>query len=219
MPTWSIVPSRFWKAQVPYLARHFRVVTFDGRGSGASGRPAGAAAYTDHQFAADTVAVLDAAGSTGPCSSRCPAGRPGRCTWRPTTPTGCRGCSRSPRRAGSTWPTRRDHVPWAARCPPPRVGEVQPRYWLDGGYDDFLRFFFGQMFTEPHSTKQLEDCVAWGHEISPQTLVDVTAGRLAATARSAPTRGVCARVTQPGDGGPRRRRPGTPLASASGWPS
>ena len=37
MPTWSIVPSRMWKAQVAYLARHFRVVTFDGRGSGALG--------------------------------------------------------------------------------------------------------------------------------------------------------------------------------------
>ena len=62
MPTWSIVPSRMWKAQVPYLSRHFRVVTFDGRGSGASGRPAGAAAYTDVEYAADTVAVMDDAG-------------------------------------------------------------------------------------------------------------------------------------------------------------
>ncbi len=39
MPTWSIVPSRFWKAQVAYLARHFRVVTFDGRGQ--RGAPGG----------------------------------------------------------------------------------------------------------------------------------------------------------------------------------
>ncbi|MFL6027333.1 MAG: hypothetical protein ACJ72K_10365, partial [Friedmanniella sp.] len=52
MPTWSIVPSRVWKAQVATLARHFRVVTFDGRGSGASGRPVGAASYTDAQYAA-----------------------------------------------------------------------------------------------------------------------------------------------------------------------
>ena len=31
LPTWSIVHSRLWKAQIHYLARHFRVVTFDGR--------------------------------------------------------------------------------------------------------------------------------------------------------------------------------------------
>jgi predicted glycosyltransferase/pimeloyl-ACP methyl ester carboxylesterase len=39
LPPWSIVHSRFWKAQVPYLARHFRVVTFDPRGNGRSDRP------------------------------------------------------------------------------------------------------------------------------------------------------------------------------------
>ena len=31
LPAWSIVHSRQWKAQVPYLAHHYRVVTFDGR--------------------------------------------------------------------------------------------------------------------------------------------------------------------------------------------
>ncbi len=41
MPTWTIIDSRFWKAQVAYLARHYRVVTFDGRGSGGSDRPWG----------------------------------------------------------------------------------------------------------------------------------------------------------------------------------
>ena len=41
LPTWSIVHSRHWKAQIPYLARHCRVVTFDGRGNGRSGPPGG----------------------------------------------------------------------------------------------------------------------------------------------------------------------------------
>src|SRR6478752_4506960 len=60
LPTWSIIHSRHWKFQVPYLARHHRVITFDGRGCGRSDRPFGAAAYTHLEFAADTLAVLDA---------------------------------------------------------------------------------------------------------------------------------------------------------------
>src|SRR5438093_5815190 len=60
MPTWSIVHSRVWKMQVPYLARHWRVVTFDGRGNGRSDRPSGVDAYAEAEFAADAVAVLDA---------------------------------------------------------------------------------------------------------------------------------------------------------------
>ena len=39
LPTWSLVHSRQWKAQIHYLSRHFRVVTFDGRGNGRSDRP------------------------------------------------------------------------------------------------------------------------------------------------------------------------------------
>src|SRR4051794_15381724 len=45
--------------QVPYLARHYRVVTFDGRGNGRSDRPAGPESYTAAEFAADAVAVMD----------------------------------------------------------------------------------------------------------------------------------------------------------------
>src|SRR5438046_4327982 len=60
LPTWSIVHSRVWKMQVPYLARHYRVVTFDGRGNGRSDRPATAEAYAEAEFAADALAVMDA---------------------------------------------------------------------------------------------------------------------------------------------------------------
>ena len=60
LPAWSIVYSRHWKMQIPYLARHCRVVTFDGRGSGRSDRPAGAEAYEVRKFALDALAVLDA---------------------------------------------------------------------------------------------------------------------------------------------------------------
>ena len=44
--------------QIPYLARHCRVVTFDGRGNGRSDRPP--SGYDEPEFAADALAVMDA---------------------------------------------------------------------------------------------------------------------------------------------------------------
>src|SRR6267154_1649819 len=63
LPTWAIVDSRHWKMQVPFLARNYRVITFDPRGNGRSDRPADPAAYADAAFASDIGAVLDATGT------------------------------------------------------------------------------------------------------------------------------------------------------------
>jgi pimeloyl-ACP methyl ester carboxylesterase len=62
LPAWSIVHAQVWKLQVPYLARHHRVVTFDPRGNGASGSPPDAALHADAAYVSDALAVLDAAG-------------------------------------------------------------------------------------------------------------------------------------------------------------
>ena len=39
-------------------------------------------------------------------------------------------------------------------------------YW-SRDYRGFLEFFFAQMFNEPHSSKQIEDCIGWGLETDP----------------------------------------------------
>ncbi|HYQ33348.1 MAG TPA: alpha/beta hydrolase, partial [Lapillicoccus sp.] len=180
LPTWSIIPSRFWKAQVPYLSRHYRVVTFDGRGNGDSGRPEGAAAYTNAEYAADALAVLDATGTdravvvglscAGAWGVHLAADHPERVSGLLALGPACGFDLPSPRRDAYWWGDRIEVTRgWA---------KYNKYYWLEGDYDDFVRFFFSELFTEPHSTKQIEDCVAWAHEIAPSTLADTTAGRL-----------------------------------------
>ena len=44
---------------MPYLARHFRVITYDARGNGRSDRPATASGYAHREIVADALAVLD----------------------------------------------------------------------------------------------------------------------------------------------------------------
>ncbi|MDX3660187.1 alpha/beta fold hydrolase [Streptomyces sp. ID05-26A] len=175
MPTWSIVPSRFWKAQVPYLARHFRVVTFDGRGSGESSRPAGGESYVDDEYAADTIAVLDAtdtgqavlvALSRGDAWSVLAAAR------HPERISGI--VAIGPASGSLIGVQEQEKQSWESA-----EGKYNRDYWLNGGYDDFADWFFAGMFAEPHSTRQIEDAVRWAHEIEPATLVDTTAGRLA----------------------------------------
>src|SRR5690349_3224966 len=61
IPPWQIVHSRIWKAQIAYLARHFRLVTFDPPGNGRSGRPA--TGYDHDRVVGGVLAVLDATGT------------------------------------------------------------------------------------------------------------------------------------------------------------
>ena len=62
IPGWTM-PLRSWKAQIPYLSRHFRVIAFDPRGTGRSDRPEGTSAYALREYTADIVAVLDEVGA------------------------------------------------------------------------------------------------------------------------------------------------------------
>lgn len=161
LPTWSIVHSKLWKAQVPYLSRHFRVITFDGRGCGRSDRPAGATAYNDDEYVADIVAVLDATGTDEATLIGLSAGaawgiltaanHPDRVTSLMTVGAACHLDSRTRAVEAAVWTADLDdHADWAA---------FNRAHWLGEGYDDFIDFFFHEMFPEPHSTKAHGDCV------------------------------------------------------------
>jgi pimeloyl-ACP methyl ester carboxylesterase/predicted glycosyltransferase len=173
LPAWSIVHSRLWKGQIPYLARHFRVVTFDGRGNGLSDRPDEDSAYAPREFTADAIAVLDAAGVEsalvaglsrgGARALMLASGRPervlGAFVVSPTLPT---LAPDQPHREGVSFDAELDeYVGWA---------KFNRFHWRRD-YRDFLEFFFGEAFPEPHSTKQWDDAVAWGLDTDAETLI------------------------------------------------
>ena len=62
LPTWTIIHARFWKMQVPYLARYYRVVTYDGPGNGRSDRVTDPSRFAPESYAADALAVLNEVG-------------------------------------------------------------------------------------------------------------------------------------------------------------
>jgi pimeloyl-ACP methyl ester carboxylesterase/predicted glycosyltransferase len=195
LPTWSIIHSRHWKMQIPYLARHCRVVTFDGRGNGKSDRPEEVAAYAEEEYATDSLAVMDATGTDRAVIVSLSLGAQRALLL---------AAEHAERIAGAVFicPSVSLGTPLAARIAYPFEDVLETdegwakynrHYWLRD-YRDFLEFFFSQMFTEPHSTKQIEDCVGWALETAPETLV---ATRLAINMGEEETRALCARVRCP----------------------
>jgi pimeloyl-ACP methyl ester carboxylesterase/predicted glycosyltransferase len=176
LPTWSIIHSRHWKMQIPYLARHCRVLLFDGRGNGRSDRPE--SGYDEREFAADALAVMDATATEKAVlvslsmgaqralllGAEHPERVEGAVFVCPAVSLGKLPAGRTPR-----WDEELDsYEGW---------DKYNRHYWLKD-HRGFLEFFFSKMFTEPHSTKPIEDCVGWGLETSPETLVATQAGNL-----------------------------------------
>jgi pimeloyl-ACP methyl ester carboxylesterase len=176
LPTWSIVHSRHWKMQIPFLSRHARVITFDGRGNGRSDRPATGYAETD--FAADALAVLDATGTDRAVLVSLSRGAQRALLLAAEHPDRVAGAvfiAPNVPFAGMAEGSQTDS--WGAELATDQGwAKYNRHYWLRD-YRGFLEFFFSEMFTEPHSTKPIEDCVAWGLETTPQTLIETVLGR------------------------------------------
>ena len=166
LTSWAIVHARQWKAQVPYLARHFQVITVEGRGNGRADRPGTPEAYGDREYVDDAIAVLDAIGVDRAVVVGLSVG--GRhalqlAAWYPERAAGVVAIG-----AALPWPlppgfdeTRDTYEGW---------GKANRHYWL-ADYRGWVEFFMSQVFTEPHSTKQHEDGVAWGLDTTAQTLL------------------------------------------------
>ena len=179
LPTWQIIDSRFWKLQTGPLARHFRVISFDGRGTGGSDRPTGPAAYSNAECAADIIAVLDATGTNQAvlvglsCAATwsviAAADHPNRVAAILAISPSCGFPSSQPRDKYAF------DGPFAGE---PGWATYNKSYWLRHDFQSFREFFFAEMNSEPHSSRQLEDFLDWSADCDPALLADATEGRL-----------------------------------------
>jgi pimeloyl-ACP methyl ester carboxylesterase len=168
LPAWAIVHSRAWKAQVPFFARDYRVVTFDPRGNGKSDRASDPAAYSYLEHQQDALGVMDATGTDRAVLIGFSGGAWLAAMLAVEYPERVLGAVL----AGPS-------SPLAPRLRPYRFNDVldteegwakNNRYYMQRNYPGFVEFWLTGMFPEPHSTKQIEDGISWGLETDAATL-------------------------------------------------
>ena len=174
LPPWTIVHSRIYKAQLPYFSERFRCVAYDSRGNGKSDRPAEREAYSLDNYVADAVAVMDATGVTsaivvglsysGMIASILAAHHPERIKAvvmvGTLTTVGPRFPYMSPK---NFLAERKEFEGW---------DKWNRGHWL-ANYPDFAEHFIRNIFSEPHSTKQIEDGIEWANETNGRILANI----------------------------------------------
>jgi len=176
IPPSPITHSRIFKAQIPYLSRTHRIVTFDGRGAGHSSRVSGVDWHTRAENVADARAVLDATGTdeailVAHCHANwwameLAAGNPDRVAGWVAIDPGLPYIGTPHRHwqeAGATWTEILDD---------PKGWQLFNRHVITTRHRDWIEFFFRSQLVEPHSTKQFEDAVAWALESTGEILAD-----------------------------------------------
>ncbi len=173
LPTWSVLDAGHGRFQLIDLARHYRVVTFDPRGNGRSDRPEGQAAYAGREFVEDAVAVLDATGTDRAVVVACSTATHWLLGLAAEHPDRVLGAVAS----GTNLPLAPGHDR-------PEIGpfhepqrfthgwaKFNAEYWRTD-FEDFLRFFFSQVWTEKHSERLIDVSVAAGLQTTPDVLID-----------------------------------------------
>lgn len=192
MPTWSLVHSRHWKMQIPYLARHFRVLVMDGLGNGRSDRCRDPGRYGPAEFARDCLAVMDATGTNQAALVSLSRGAQFVLELARCAPERIEAAAF----IGPMFPYTPSQ--WSVLLHPrlaPMLERRAPlyRWWgrlnavhFREDYPEFCEWFISRCLPEPHSPKPIEDGVGWALDTDPETLIATAKGRVAARAAHPP---------------------------------
>jgi pimeloyl-ACP methyl ester carboxylesterase len=182
LPTWSLVHSRHWKMQIPYFARHFRVLTMDGLGNGRSGRCRDPQRYGPAEFARDCLAVMDASGTERAVMVSLSRGAQYLLELARLAPDRVLGAAF----IGPMFPYTASqwsfmlHPRFASAFERPAPiyrwwGHMNAVHWMKD-YPEFAEWFISRCLPELHSTKAIEDGVGWALETDPETLIATARG-------------------------------------------
>lgn len=229
IPGWSL-PLRAWKAQIPYLSRHFRVIAFDPRGTGRSDRPRGTEAYALAEHVADALAVMDAAGALSatvlaksrgaqsalvlatehaervdalvlgapmiPLAPWLPLDQIWSFFEEPSLAKRRLVAVRAALGGGRQLARSRDLRRLLRRVNALGAAEWFCRQAMFEDFDGFAHWFVSQIVaTDPHSTKQTEDLIAWLIACGPHAAADSFMG--ACLRDPATARALCEQVSCP----------------------
>lgn len=171
--SWQIVHSRHWKMQIPYLSRHFRVVTYDAVGNGKSDRPDVKERYMAKEVIADMIAVLDAT-NTEQCVAVGLSMGGGLVTYL---------AALHPDRVDGIIPVAPGH-PWVVELNdrsgffetmfeqvehPEGWAKYNVNHWRRD-WPDFVNFFMDECASDLHSTKLFDDLAGWGRETTGEII-------------------------------------------------
>ncbi len=178
LPPWSIVHSRVYKAQIPYFSDRFRCIAYDALGNGRSDRPDDTTAYSLDNCVADALGVMDAAEAGEAILVGLSFGGLLACCLAAYHPERVKAAILAGV-AGVVGPTH-GHMTPKHFLTPRETFEGWDKYnrthWL-ADYPDFARHFISSIFPEPHSTKQIEDGIAWANETSGPVIVKTVEAR------------------------------------------
>ena len=171
VPTWSIIDSQCWKMQVPYLSRHFRVITYDPRGNGRSDRPQEPAAYADEAMASDIEAVMDAADVPDAFFVSYCYGMKPSLVFAESHPSRVRGLVAISTEVPSIGEVSERDADFEAELDSHDGWAKSNRHYWNNNWSGYVEFFFSQVASDPHSTKLVDDLVGWGLQTDAPTIL------------------------------------------------
>jgi pimeloyl-ACP methyl ester carboxylesterase/predicted glycosyltransferase len=178
IPPWSIVHSRIYKAQLSYFGERFRCIAYDGRGNGKSDRPADVAAYSLDEYVADALAIMDATDAGQTILVGLSFGGFLACVLAAHHPERVQAAVLAGTVAsiGANYPYQSPKHFLAKHESPEGWNKYNREHWL-ADYPDFAEHFVRNIFSEPHSTKQIEDGIAWANETTGPVLIKTVEAR------------------------------------------